>query len=859
MTKENFDVTGMSCSACSARVEKAVGKLVGAENVSVNLLTNSMQVKFDEAKISVAAIVEAVVNAGYGASVKGTRNKEPGTSIAVERTIDKEISEMRTRLKWSIIFLLPTVYIAMHSMLPLPVPTIVTELFDGRANAVTFAFAQFLLILPIMYLNRKYYVNGFKTLAAGAPNMDSLVGLGSMAAALFGAFALFRIGQGLGAGNFALVDEYSRNLYFESAGMIVTLITVGKYFEARAKGKTSQAVEKLMNLAPKQATVLRGGEEITIPVEELIIGDEILVKPGESFAADGIILDGVTTIDESAITGESLPVNKTVGDNVTSGTLNKSGFVKFRAIKVGGETAISKIIALVEEASASKAPIAKAADKVAGIFVPVVILISLVAGATWLIGGASVEFAFSIAVSILVISCPCALGLATPVAIMVGTGKGAENGILIKSGEALETAHAIDTVVLDKTGTLTEGKPFVTDILTCGVDEKFLLQIAAALESKSEHPLAEAITTYAAKIIPNSSFLIPNYFQAVFGKGVKAKIDGAECFAGNENFLTELGFNLESLREKISSLASEGKTPIIFARDKKILGVIAAADVEKKTSAQAVKEFKNLGVDVIMLTGDNFRTAQAIAQKLGIEKIIAGVLPENKAQEVEKLQAQNKKVAMIGDGINDAPALAKADLGMAIGAGTDVAIESAGAVLVRNDLLDAVSAIKLSRAVMTNIKQNLFWAFFYNVICIPLAAGIFYPLFGIKLSPMIGAAAMSMSSVCVVLNALRLRYFKVERSINSDDTPRKVEVRVENLQTEIFKEETQMQKTLKVEGMMCKHCQKHVHDALAKMDGVTAVEVSLENKSATVTTTKEISFDDFATVIDDAGYELVRT
>ncbi len=854
MTKENFNVTGMSCSACSARVEKAVAKLVGADNVSVNLLTNSMQVRFDEAKISIAQIVEAVINAGYGASPKKISSAQIKTSS--ERTIDKEISSMQTRLTWSIIFLLPTVYIAMHNMLPLPVPSIVVELFDGRANAVTFAFAQFLLILPIMYLNRKYYVNGFKTLAAGAPNMDSLVGLSSMAAAMFGAFALFRIGQGLGAGNLALVDEYSRNLYFESAGMIVTLITVGKYFEARAKGKTSQAVEKLMNLAPKQATVLRGGQEVTIAVEELIIGDEVLVKPGESFAADGIILDGATTIDESAITGESLPVNKTVGDNVTSGTLNKSGFVKFRAAKVGGETTISKIIALVEEASASKAPIAKTADKVAGIFVPAVIVIALIAGATWLISGASVEFAFSIAVSILVISCPCALGLATPVAIMVGTGKGAENGILIKSGEALETAHAIDTVVLDKTGTLTEGKPFVTDILTCNVDEKFLLEIATALESKSEHPLAEAVVKYSSdkKISPR----IAENFQAVFGKGVRAKIDGVECVAGNENFLTECGFDLENLREKFSVLANEGKTPIIFADDKKILGIIAAADAEKKTSAQAVKEFKNLGVNVIMLTGDNERTAQAIAKRLDIEKIIAGVLPENKAQAVENLQSQGKKVAMIGDGINDAPALAKAELGIAIGAGTDVAIESAGAVLVRNDLLDAVSAIKLSRAVMTNIKQNLFWAFFYNVICIPLAAGIFYPAFGIKLSPMIGAAAMSMSSVCVVLNALRLRYFKVERSIAFDDAPRSVEVHVENLQTEIFKEATQMQTTFKVDGMMCKHCQKHVHDALAKMDGVTAVEVSLENNSATVTATKEISIDDFAKVIDDAGYELVR-
>ena len=856
MTKENFDVTGMSCSACSARVERAVGKLVGADNVSVNLLTNSMQVKFDEAKISAAQIVDAVINAGYGASPKKISAAQTKTS-SPERTIDREIAEMRTRLTWSIIFLLPTVYIAMHNMLPLPVPPIVAELFDGRANAVTFAFAQFLLILPIMYLNRKYYVNGFKTLAAGAPNMDSLVGLGSMAAAAFGAFALFRIGQGLGAGNLQLVDEYSRNLYFESAGMIVTLITVGKFFEARAKGKTSQAVEKLMNLAPKQATVLRGGQELTISVEELNVGDEILVKPGESFAADGVILDGATTIDESAITGESLPVNKSVGDNVTSGTINQSGFVKFRAAKVGGETTISKIIALVEEASASKAPIAKTADKVAGIFVPAVIVVALIAGAAWLLSGASVEFAFSIAVSILVISCPCALGLATPVAIMVGTGKGAENGILIKSGEALETAHAIDTVVVDKTGTLTEGKPFVTDIITCAVDEKTLLQIAAALECRSEHPLAQAVTNFAddKKIQPP----VAEDFQAVFGKGVRAKINGVECVAGNETFLTECDFKLDALNEKISVLSSEGKTPIIFARGDKILGVIAAADVEKKTSAQAVKEFQNLGVNVIMLTGDNERTARAVAKRLDIDKIVAGVLPENKAREVEKLQSEGRKVAMIGDGINDAPALAKADLGIAIGAGTDVAIESAGAVLVRNDLLDAVSAIRLSRAVMTNIKQNLFWAFFYNVICIPLAAGIFYPAFGLKLSPMIGAAAMSMSSVCVVLNALRLRYFKVERSKTFDDAPRNVEVRVENLDVEITKEANQMQTTFKVDGMMCKHCQKHVHDALAKMDGVTAVEVSLENNSATVTATKEISLDDFAKVIDDAGYELVRS
>ncbi len=844
----------MSCSACSSRVEKAVAQVVGADNVSVNLLTNSMQVKFDEAKVSVAQIVDAVTNAGYGAAVKGVSGQVSG--VRQERTIDKELAALKFRLVWSIVFLLPTVYIAMHSMLPLPVPPIVAELFDGRQNAVTFAFAQFLLVLPIMYLNRKYYVSGFKTLLAGAPNMDSLVGLGSMSAAVFGAFALFRIGQGLGTGDVALVDEYSRNLYFESAGMIVTLITVGKFFEARAKGRTSQAVEKLVNLAPKTATVLRDGHEVTVAVDDLIVGDEILVKPGESFAADGIVVDGATTVDESALTGESLPVTKTVGSAVTSGTINQSGFVKFRAVKVGGDTAISKIIALVEEASASKAPIAKLADKVAGIFVPAVILIALTAGGLWLANGASVEFAFSIAVSVLVISCPCALGLATPVAIMVGTGKGAENGILIKSGEALETAHAVDTIVVDKTGTLTAGKPFVTDILLCGGDEETFLRIAASLESKSEHPLAQAVTKFVAS--KNLQPPVAENFQAVFGRGVRATIDGGNYFAGNETFMTELGFNLGGLRDEISALADAGKTPLIFADDKKILGIVAAADVEKKTSAQAVKEFENLGASVIMLTGDNERTAQAVAKRLGVDKVIAGVLPENKAREVEKLQSSGRRVAMIGDGINDSPALARADVGIAIGAGTDVAIESAGAVLVRNDLLDAVAAIKLSRAVMTNIRQNLFWAFFYNVVCIPLAAGVFYPAFGLKLSPMIGAAAMSLSSVCVVLNALRLRRFKVERAETFDASEPEVNVRVEQIQTQIFKEATQMQTTLKVEGMMCKHCQKHVHDALAKMDGVTAVEVSLENNTATVDATREISSDEFAKVIEDAGYELIR-
>lgn len=851
MVKETYDITGMSCSACSARVEKAVAKVVGAENVSVNLLTNSMQVKYDELKTSTEKIIDAVINAGYGAALKNSPSKNKSVQKNSVRTIDVEISEMQTRLKWSLIFLIPTVFISMHSMFGISI-----EIFDGLENAVTFTFSQFLLILPIMYLNRKFYINGFKNLFQGAPNMDTLVGLGSMAAAIFGAFALFRIGYGLGHGDLNLVEEYSRNLYFESAGMIVTLITVGKYFEARAKGSTTRAVEKLINLAPKTATVLRDGEEINIPVEDLIIGDIILTKPGESFAADGVVIEGESTVDEAAITGESLPVEKIVGSKITGGTINKTGFIKFRAEKVGGDTTISKIISLVEEASASKAPIAKMADKIAGIFVPAVILISVAAGSFWLYSGATAEFAFSIAVSILVISCPCALGLATPVAIMVGTGKGAETGILIKSGEALETAHAINAVVVDKTGTLTEGKPFVTNILTFDIDATQLLKIAASLESKSEHPLAKAITNYAAeKNLP--PYEVKN-FKAIFGKGVQAEINNVKYFAGNEKFLSEVGFNLSNISEKISVLAAEGKTPIIFASNKKLLGVIAAADVEKSTSKIAVDAFKNLGVEVVMLTGDNKFTAKNIADKLGIKNFVAEVLPEDKAAEISKLQNAGKKVAMIGDGINDAPALVKADLGMAIGAGTDVAIESADAVLVRNDLLDAVSAIRLSKAVMKNIKQNLFWAFFYNVICIPLAAGVFYPAFGIKLSPMIGAAAMSMSSVCVVLNALRLKFFTVQHSESSTAEKSVAQIQIENMQIVQIEEETKLKTELKINGMMCQNCVKHVYKALSKMDGVTDVEVSLENNNAIVTSDKEISMDEFASVIDDAGYELVK-
>lgn len=862
MKHETYQVTGMSCSACSSRVEKAVSKLEGIEKASVNLLTNSMQVDYDETILTSQAIIDAVVKAGYGASLAGgqagTKGASPQASPA--NTAEQEVRQMKRRLLWSIVFLIPTVYIAMHHMLAshlgIPVPSAISAVFDGPENAISFAFAQFLLILPIMYLNRKYYINGFSNLLRGAPNMDSLVGMGSMASAAFGAFAIFRMGWGMGHGDWALVQTYSANLYFESAGMIVTLITVGKYLETRAKGKTSAAIEKLMKLAPKEATVLRGGVETVILVEDLAVGDEIVVRPGERIPADGIVSQGTTSIDESAITGESIPVEKQVGDKVTSATINTSGYIHVTAQRVGDDTTISQIIRLVDEASASKAPIAKIADAVAGIFVPAVITLAVAVTALWYFAmGADLEFAFSIGISILVISCPCALGLATPVAIMVGTGKGAENGILIKSGEALERAHAVDTVVMDKTGTITEGKPRVTDVQALTCSETELLALAAGMEQGSEHPLAEAIVACGKErgIAPKAV----SDFRAVFGKGVIASADGKTYYAGNAALMAEQGIAIGSYTDRLDALADQGKTPLIFADNSGVIGIIAVADVEKATSAEAISRFAAMGIDVVMLTGDNARTAEAIRKRLGIPKVIAGVLPQDKERHIAELQAQGRTVAMIGDGVNDAPALAKADVGIAIGAGTDVAIESADAVLMRSDLLDAVSAVRLSKAVIKNIKENLFWAFFYNVIAIPLAAGLFYPAYGLKLNPMIGAAAMSLSSVCVVLNALRLRFFKPNHSAGtvSRETPR------ETPNTSISEQkegEPAMKTTLHIEGMMCQHCQKHVHDALAAMDGVTDVTVDLEGKTANVTATKDITTDEFAKVITDAGYELVK-
>lgn len=881
MKHEKYAITGMSCSACSSRVEKAVSKLDGMKKASVNLLTNSMQVDYDEGTLSSQDIIQAVIDAGYGATLSGENKKATAASEPSPSDLaKKDMKAMKHRLIWSILFLIPVMYIAMHHMLlewfGIPVPEAFQAVFHGDENAITFAFTQFLLILPIMYLNRKYYINGFRTLFQGAPNMDTLVGMGSMAAAVYGVFAIFRMSWGMGHGDWALVSQYSTNLYFESAGMIVTLIDIGKYLEARAKGKTSTAIEKLMDLAPKQATVLRDGKETVIPVEELAVGDEMVIRPGESIPADGIISEGSTSIDEAAITGESIPVEKQQGDSVTSATINKTGFIHVRASRVGADTTISQIIKLVDEASASKAPIAKMADKISGIFVPVVMTIAVITGLVWyFLLGADAEFAFSTAISVLVISCPCALGLATPVAIMVGTGKGAENGILIKSGEALETAHAIDTVVMDKTGTITEGRPRVTDIWVRKGTEDQLLTLAASMEQGSEHPLAEAIMNYARDhhMIPHA---VTN-FKAIFGRGIEAVYNGQTYYAGNTRLMEEKGISSDAIQQRLNELADAGKTPLIFADAKEIIGIIAAADMEKASSAEAISLFGKMGIDVVMLTGDNQRTAEAIRKRLHIPQVIAGVLPQDKERHIAALQAQGHKVAMIGDGINDAPALAKADLGIAIGAGTDVAIESADAVLMRNDLLDAVSAVRLSKAVIRNIKENLFWAFFYNAICIPLAAGVLYPAFGIRLNPMIGAAAMSLSSFSVCMNALRLRFFKPDHqshhvsreTLQSEPTHTVSAATTDAVTTqpaapaEIAEASDQTapvaahQYQLTIDGMMCQHCVRTVTKALESLSGVTAVHVDLDSKGATVASSSVIPADDFKKVITTAGYTLL--
>lgn len=862
MQKEKYLITGMTCSACSARVQKAVDKLPGVHEAVVNLLTNSMQIAYDEKQLSPTDIIKGVEKAGYGAALadvagQGAKKISP-TALEGENVLDKEAASMKRRLIWSIVCLLPLMYIAMHHMLlewfGLPVAPSFKAVFHGPENAITFAFAQFLLVCPILLLNRKYFINGFRNLWQGAPNMDSLVGMGAAASVIFGIFAIFRMSWGLGHGDMALVEEYSQNLYFESAGMIVTLITVGKYLEARAKNSTGEALRKLMQLMPAKALVIRQGQELEIPVEELVVGEEIVVKPGGTIAADGVVISGSTTVDEAAITGESIPVVKNPGDKVVSATLNQNGYIHFRAERVGSESTISQIIQLVDEASSSKAPIAQIADKVAGVFVPAVIAIAILAGGIWLAMGATVEFAFSIAISILVISCPCALGLATPVAIMVGTGKGAQRGILIKSGEALEQAHHIDTVVLDKTGTITEGKPQLVDIIPLAVDKKELLALTMALEKASQHPLAQAIIDYGKKIN------VPDYetvdFVSENGRGISGLVQGRKVYVGNAAYMETLGIAIDEQQSALTKLSQQGKTVLLVAGENQLLGMLAVADKEKASSLAAVQAMQTMGLDVIMLTGDNQQTAQAVADRVGITQVFAQILPQDKEKIVHK-QQQRKKVAMVGDGINDAPALARADVGIAIGAGTDIALESADVVLVGNDLLAVVDTIKLSGGVIRNIKENLFWAFIYNIIGIPLAAGLLYPAFGLKLSPMIGAAAMSMSSVCVVLNALRLKGFRFQHGNSVPQSRDWKEIEANENSLNAGKDEVKMKTELKIEGMMCQHCQKHVNDALSKMEGVVSVDVNLEAKTATVEAGREISREEFKKVIEEAGYELV--
>lgn len=949
----------MSCSACSSHVEKAVNKLENVEKASVNLLTETMDVTYDETKITSTEIIDAVVKAGYGASVMtegsaaGAGGQSTfgnagsiGRSVAdgkqeLQQKLDADARAMKWRLGISIGFLIPLMYVSMHHMFKewfgIPVPAFIVNTMHGNANAMNFALTQFLLLLPILYVNRKFFSVGFKTLAHRSPNMDSLIALGSGAALVYGIFAMYRISYGLGYGDLAVVEQYSHDLYFESSGTILTLITVGKYLESRSKGKTSEAITKLMNLAPKVAIlVTEDGQEKEVPTESLQKGDVFLVKPGSLVPVDGIVLEGNSSVDEAAITGESVPVEKQAGDHVVSATVNKSGFLKCRADRVGDDTTLAQIIRLVEEASASKAPIAQLADKVAGVFVPTVMTISLITLIVWLLNGATAEFAISTAIAVLVISCPCALGLATPVAIMVGTGVGAGNGILIKTGEALQQAKEIDTVVLDKTGTITSGKLKVEEV--GGYQSDFpadaMMQIAAALEKKSEHPLAEAVVEYAESF----QLTIPEIvdFKATFGRGVEgalaadfhaekvAKKDGptavfyagkrdstadvpensgkiaeqnpatgiarsdadsvtfpagTKFYVGNLAFLQEKNITLpQGAAEGLNRMADEGMTPLLVAQEGRFLGIIGVSDTVKATSYEAINAWEKMGVRVIMLTGDNRRTAEAVRQKLGISEVVAEVLPQDKEKKVSELKAQGHKVAMIGDGINDAPALAAADVGMAIGAGTDVAMESADIILMKNDLRDAVTAMKLSRAVIRNIKENLFWAFFYNCIGIPLAAGVLYPAFQIRLNPMFGAAAMSLSSIFVVGNALRLRGFKSGFTPLKKEAPEVThkEIKIthaaaegeqcilktpaeQNNRQDVKQEKERtntMTKVISIEGMMCNHCTGTVQKALEAVEGVKAVTMSLEQKNATVELASDVSDEVLIRAVTDAGYEV---
>lgn len=837
---KQFDVTGMSCAACSSRVEKAVSAVDGVSSCAVNLLTNSMMV---EGAASENDIISAVEKAGYGASVKGQNKKTVDDADSLK---DTETPKIRKRLIWSVVFLTPLMYISMgHMMWGWKLPSF----FDG--NHIAMGLAELILTVIIMVINQKFFINGFKGIIHKSPNMDTLVALGSFASFAYSTVVLFLMTDAQVKGDFDRVMSLMHEFYFESAAMILTLITVGKMLEAYSKGKTTDALKSLMNLAPKTATLIRDEKEVEVPIEEVNIGDIFVVKPGESIPVDGVIIDGETAVDESALTGESLPIDKIAGDKVSGATINQSGYIKCKATRVGEDTTISQIIKMVSDASATKAPIAKIADKVSGVFVPVVITVSLITLAIWLLVGKDFGYVLARAISVLVISCPCALGLATPVAVMVGSGKGAKSGILFKTAASLEETGRIQIVALDKTGTITKGEPKVTDVIAGQTDENTLLTLAYSLEQKSEHPLAKAVCEYGEE---NGLNLISSTeFKAIAGNGLSAKIDGREVFGGSLKFISSFVDVESEMKQKAKELSENGKTPLLFASDNKLLGIIAVADVIKEDSPKAIKELQNMGIRVVMLTGDNEKTAGAIAKQVGVDAVVSDVLPDGKEKVIKELMKYGK-VAMVGDGINDAPALTRADVGIAIGAGTDVAVDAGNIVLMNSKLTDVSSAIRLSRATLTNIYENLFWAFIYNIIGIPLAAGVWIPIFGWTLNPMFGAAAMSLSSFCVVTNALRLNLVNVH-SPKHDKKKKAVDISLDT--TAKNKEENNMI-TIKVEGMMCPHCEATVNKALEAIDGVESASASHEKGEAVVTLSKDVDIAVLESAITDAGYKVVK-
>ena len=858
---KQYTVTGMSCAACSARVEKAVSHVAGVESCSVSLLTNSMGVEGD---VKDADIIAAVEQAGYGAEVKGAASGEnqggkSGSMAGEEMLKDRETPVLKRRLIASVCFLVPLMYLSMgHMMWGWPVPEVLKE------NHVAMGLIQLLLTGGVMIINQKFFISGFQSLWHRAPNMDTLVALGAGASFGYSVYALFAMTDAQMRMDMDGVMAFMHEFYFESAAMILTLITVGKMLEARSKGKTTDALKSLMRLAPKKAVILKNGEEQEVSIEQVKKGDLFVVRPGENIPVDGIVVDGSSAVNEAALTGESIPVDKEAGDHVSAATLNQSGFLKCEALRVGEDTTLSQIIQMVSDAAATKAPIAKVADRVSGVFVPIVIGIAAMTIAVWLLAGASVGFALARGISVLVISCPCALGLATPVAIMVGNGMGAKNGIMFKTAVSLEETGKVEIVALDKTGTITSGEPKVTDLLPVeGITEEMLLSYAYALERKSEHPLAAAVIREAEeRHLPGRE---AESFQAVPGNGLTAVVDGKKLRGGNLAFIRQEAEVSEERKRQAERLASDGKTPLFFSLqasggEQELLGIIAVADVIKEDSPRAIRELQNMGIHVVMLTGDNERTANAIGAQAGVDDVIAGVLPDGKQKVVENLK-QKGKVAMVGDGINDAPALTSADMGIAIGAGTDIAIDAADVVLMKSRLSDVPAAIRLSRATLRNIHENLFWAFFYNLIGIPLAAGVWYPLLGWKLNPMFGAAAMSLSSFCVVTNALRLNWFRMYDTVKDkkrkyQKAKQKVEEKVkENVKEK--EEETTMTKTMKIEGMMCGHCEAAVKKALEALDGVEAAEVSHEKGTAVVTLAKEVEDEVLKKTVEEKDYQVI--